>query len=210
MGTVNLVEQSLVNGVFFAIDGWVQLSLRLRPANPRDYSNPPPSLIFIRVTAVVNGMEVFASTPLMSYIPTNQSDSPGEGCRNISHSTLLVNSCHLVHETQIKLSLTQILRLTSDVWRDPKHLSTAIPTQEQVCASDHHKGKQYLHWHLNVLYKNYALFIVKQVLEYIVQLWSIVCTYKCVCIHDTAIICTFIWFVIQCSTLLCVLYPCSI
>ena len=91
-GTVDMIEHSLVNGVFFAIDGWVQLSLRLRPANPRDYSNPPPSLIFIRVTAVVNGMEMFASTPLMSYIPTNQSDSPGEGCHNISHSTLLVNS----------------------------------------------------------------------------------------------------------------------
>ena len=91
-GTVDMVKRSLVNGMFFAIDGWVQLTLRLRPANPGDYSNPPPSLIFIRVTAVVNGIEVFASTPLMSYMPTNQSVDPGDSCRNIRYSTLLVNS----------------------------------------------------------------------------------------------------------------------
>ena len=87
-GTVDLYKHFLTQNFYYTSDGeaiiFPELSL------PDDISIPPPSLIFIRVTAVVNGIEVFASTPLISYIPilSGQGDSGSKRCDSIKDSAV--------------------------------------------------------------------------------------------------------------------------
>ena len=88
-GTVDVSNNSLPNKDFSTTDdGEAIIFPKLSVSD--DISNPPPSLIFIRVTAVVNGIEVFASTPLISYIPilSGQGDSGSKRCDSIKDSAV--------------------------------------------------------------------------------------------------------------------------
>ena len=89
-GTVDLVDNFLTGEFYTTSDGEAVIFPELTPTNRDDISNPPPSLLFIRVTAVVNGIEVFASTPLISYIPTGLLGLLGGNhpCDNIKDSAV--------------------------------------------------------------------------------------------------------------------------
>ena len=89
-GTVDLVNNFLTLDLYTTKDGEAVISPELTPTNRDDLSNPPPSLLFIRVMAVVNGIEVFASTPLISYIPAGSLGQSGSGhpCDNIKDSAV--------------------------------------------------------------------------------------------------------------------------
>ena len=67
--TIDLNSNFLTNEFYTTSDGEAVIYSEFTPTGPDDISNPPPSLLFIRVSAVVNEIEVFASTPLISYIP---------------------------------------------------------------------------------------------------------------------------------------------
>ena len=89
-GTVDLVNNFLTGDFYNTSAGAAVILPELKPANPDDISNPPPSLLFIRVMAVVNGIEVFASTPLISFIPAGLLGASGSGhpCDNIKDSAV--------------------------------------------------------------------------------------------------------------------------
>ena len=65
-GTVNVTSNSKFN----VMDKEARIVPNLIPTDQKGYDSPPPSLIFIRVTAAMNGIEVFASTPMISFLPT--------------------------------------------------------------------------------------------------------------------------------------------
>ena len=93
-GTVDLVNNFLTGDFYTTSDGEAVILPELNSENPDDISNPPPSLLFIRVTAVVSGIEVFASTPLISYIPAGLLGASGSGhpCDNIKDSAVFNTS----------------------------------------------------------------------------------------------------------------------
>ena len=89
-GTVDLVSNFYTLDFYTTSDGEAVFVTEFTPTNPDDISNPPPSLLFIRVTAVVNGIEVFASTPLISFIPSGfpGASSSSHPCDNIKDSAV--------------------------------------------------------------------------------------------------------------------------
>ena len=89
-GTVDLGSNFLTNDFYNASDGEAVIFPEFTPMNRDDLSNPPPSLLFIRVTAVVSGIEVFASTPLISFIPAGLRGASGSDhpCDNIKDSAV--------------------------------------------------------------------------------------------------------------------------
>ena len=89
-GTVDLGSNNLTGDFYTTNDRKAVISPKLTPTNPNDTSNPPPSLLFIRVTADVNEIEVFASTPLISYVPASFLGQSGSGhpCDNIKDSAV--------------------------------------------------------------------------------------------------------------------------
>ena len=89
-GTVDLVNNFLTLDFYTTSDGEAIVFPEFTTTNRDDYSNPPPSLLFIRVTAVVNGIEVFASTPPISFIPSGFPGQLGSShpCDNIKDSAV--------------------------------------------------------------------------------------------------------------------------
>ena len=67
-GTVDIVNNFLSEDLYVITDAEATIYPQLTPTDSNAFRNPPPSLIFFRVTAAVNGIEVFASTPLLSYL----------------------------------------------------------------------------------------------------------------------------------------------
>ena len=67
-GTVDLVYNTLVVDTYTATTEKAILYPQLTPTKRDHHTNPPPTLIFIRISATVNGIDVFASTPLLSYV----------------------------------------------------------------------------------------------------------------------------------------------
>ena len=89
-GTIDLNSNFLTSEVYTTSDGEAVIYSEFTPTDSDDISNPPPSLLFIRVSAVVNGIEVFASTPLISFLPSSFLGQLGSShpCDNIKDSAV--------------------------------------------------------------------------------------------------------------------------
>jgi hypothetical protein len=86
-GTVDLVNNFLTLDEYYSDSKKAIIYPQLTSTNSTHHNDPPPTLIFVRVSAMMNGIEVFASTPLLSYVPAafqGQSiDSLATRCENI-------------------------------------------------------------------------------------------------------------------------------
>jgi hypothetical protein len=90
--TVDIVNNFLSADLYTVADAEARIYPHLTPTDSNAFTTPPPSLIFFRVTAVVNSIVVFASTPLLSYMPgpvvLDRVQTPA--CYNYSESDLAV------------------------------------------------------------------------------------------------------------------------
>jgi hypothetical protein len=68
-GTIDIVNNFLTDNIYNIKDQEAIIFPELTPTDGDGITNPSASLIFIRITAMVNGIEVFASTPIFSFRP---------------------------------------------------------------------------------------------------------------------------------------------